>query len=118
MMIAIPLDESKQAISASFGRAPYFLFHNTETNTSEMVLNTAAQAQGGAGIKAAQLIADRTADALITPRCGQNAAEVLLSAGILIYKAGQASVFENVKALTEGKLGKLDTFYPGFHGSV
>ena len=117
MIIAIPLDESKENVCVSFGRAPYFLFHDTETNISETVTNTAAQAQGGAGIKAAQLVADRHADVVITVRCGQNAAEVLLAANIAVYKAAGTSAAENLAALSEGKLEKLQSFHPGFHGS-
>jgi predicted Fe-Mo cluster-binding NifX family protein len=116
-MIAVPLDENKEIVCVSFGRAPYFLFYNTDTNTSETLINPAADAQGGAGIQSAQFVADHCANALITVRCGQNAAEVLLAAGITVYKAAAgAPAAENLRALAEGKLGKLDGFHPGFHG--
>jgi predicted Fe-Mo cluster-binding NifX family protein len=118
MIIAIPLDESKENVCVSFGRAPYFLFHDTGTNTSETVANTAAQAQGGAGIKAAQLVADRHAGAAVAVRCGQNAAEVLLAADIIVYKAAGTSVSESLAAFSEGKLEKLERFHPGFHGNA
>jgi len=116
MIIAIPLHETKQNVCVSFGRAPYFLFHNTDTNTSQTVENTAAQAQGGAGIKAAQLVADSHADAVITVRCGQNSAEVLQTAKIAVYKSEGDSAAENLQAFAEGKLVKLNHFHPGFHG--
>lgn len=116
MIIAIPIDESKENVCVSFGRAPYFLFYNTETNATDIVTNAAAQAQGGAGIKAAQLVADRPVGSLITVRCGQNAAEVLLAANIDVYKANGTTVPENLQAFAEGKLAKLEHFHPGFHG--
>lgn len=118
MIIAIPLDESKENVCASFGRAPYFLFHDADTNTAETIINTAAQAQGGAGIKAAQLVADRHAGAVVTVRCGQNAAEVLLASNMIVYKAAGTSVTENLAAFSEGKLEKLERFHPGFHGNA
>ena len=118
MIIAIPLDESKQNVCVSFGRAPYFLLHNSETNTEETLDNPAAQAQGGAGIKAAQFVVDQHADALITVRCGENASEVLLDAKVAIYKSLPVSAAKNVKAYIEGKLEKLEHFHPGFHGAV
>ncbi len=116
MIIAIPLDESKENVCVSFGRAPYFLLHNTDTRVSDVVVNPAAQAQGGAGIKTAQLVADRPSGALITVRCGQNAAEVLLAADITVYKSNGSTVAGNLQAYAEGKLEKLDHFHPGFHG--
>ncbi|MBN1778404.1 MAG: NifB/NifX family molybdenum-iron cluster-binding protein [Clostridiales bacterium] len=118
MIIAIPLDENKETVCVSFGRAPYYLFHNTETNTSETLKNPAAKASGGAGIQAAQFAADHQTNAFITVRCGQNASEVLLASGINIYKAAHAAVADNLKAFMEGKLEKLTHFHPGFHGGV
>ena len=73
MIIAIPVNENRDDtdICVSFGRAPFFLFHDTDTGKSELVSNSAAQAPGGAGIKAAQFVVDKGAKALITPRCGE-----------------------------------------------
>ena len=47
--------------------------------------NPAAEAQGGAGIQAAQFLVDQGADVLITVRCGQNAADIFGTAGMKIY---------------------------------
>ncbi len=118
MIIMIPLDDnSKEAtICVSLGRAPYFLVHDSKQATSQVLPNPAADAQGGAGIKTAQLIVDNKADALITPRCGQNAAEVLQAAQVAIYKASGSSVADNIKLLEEGKLDALTSFHAGFHG--
>ena len=118
MKIAIPLDENKTDVCVSFGRAPYFLMHSTEAGTSEILDNPAAQAQGGAGIKAAQFVADTQADAVITVRLGQNSADVLLAANIAVYKASGVSAADNLQAFAEGKLNKLETFHPGFHGKA
>ena len=118
MIIAIPINDDKETVCASFGRAPYYFFHNTETNTSETLINPAAKASGGAGIQAAQFVADHQTTALISMSCGQNASEVLLASGIAVYKAAHTAVADNLKALAEGKLEKLIQFHPGFHGSV
>ena len=114
MKIAIPLDETKKNVCVSFGRAPYFLF--AEEDKQEILENPAAQAQGGAGIKAAQFVADHGADTLITVRCGENAAEVFQAAGIKIYQSQAAGAAENLTALKEGKLAELTHFHAGFHG--
>lgn len=116
MIIAIPMDENKKDVCVSFGRAPYFLFHNTDTQTSEMAANPAADASGGAGIQAAQFAVDQGANALITVRLGQNAAEVLLAADVEVYQSVPGSAKDNLLALSGGKLQTLESFHPGFHG--
>ncbi|MEA4964646.1 MAG: NifB/NifX family molybdenum-iron cluster-binding protein [Oscillospiraceae bacterium] len=116
MIVAIPVDDDRETICVSFGRAPYFLIHHSETGATELVGNPAAEAQGGAGIQAAQLVADQGANALITVRCGQNAAKVFQAAGIAVYKADGLSAAENLNALSEGKLSVLTSFHAGFHG--
>lgn len=116
MKIAIPIDENKEAVCASFGRAPYFVIHDTETKASKIETNPAAEAEGGAGLKAAQFVVDTGADALITVRCGQNAADVFKAAGVKIYKALSTCADENLKVMAEGKLDELTSFHAGFHG--
>lgn len=118
MKIAIPLDDKnlESSICPSFGRAPYFLFYDTGTEESRFVDNSAAASQGGAGIKAAQAIADNGAKALLTPRCGENAQEVLSKAEIQIYKTISGSARQNIDAFISEKLVLLKDFHPGFHG--
>ncbi len=53
---------------------------------------------------------------LLTPRCGENAAEVLKSADIEIFKTTSASVKDNIDAFIDGKLPLLDEIHAGFHG--
>jgi len=118
LKIAIPMDENQKNVCVSFGRAPYFLFHDTDTNTAELLSNPAASATGGAGIQAAQFAVDNGANALITVRLGQNAADVLLAADIKVYKAAQGSAEENLASFSQGKLQALESFHPGFHGNV
>lgn len=118
MIVAIPVDESRAdaGVCPSLGRAPYFLFSDTESGTMEFAVNPAGEAQGGAGILSAQFLADRNVDALITVRCGENAAEVLKAAEIALYKASGNSAAENLSALAGGKLSELTRFHAGFHG--
>ncbi len=118
MKIAIPVDENKKDVCVSFGRTPYFLFWDTEAGKGIAEVNPAADAQGGAGLKSAQFVVDHQADVLITVRCGENAAEVLLAADIKIYKSQGTDAEDNIKLLQEGKLDILDHFHAGFHGKV
>lgn len=116
MIAAIPLDEEKKNVCVSFGRAPYFLFHDIDTGAEEIKVNPAAEAQHGAGLQAAQFVVDSGAKALLTVRCGENAAEVFQGAEVAIYKTEGESAAENLAAFREGKLNVMTHFHAGFHG--
>ena len=118
MKIAIPIDEKvlESNVCVSFGRTPYFLIYDVETKESIFIDNSAATSTGGAGIKAAQIIVDNKANVLLTPRLGENAAEVLQSAEIKLYKSITGSAKDNIDAFIGGKLPLLDEIHAGFHG--
>jgi predicted Fe-Mo cluster-binding NifX family protein len=118
LKLAIPADKQSMdaSISQSFGRAPYFLIYDTESKDSIFLENSAATSQGGAGIKAAQIIADQQVNALLTPLCGEKAAEVIKGAKIEIYKTVTSSIKDNIEAFNEGKLSPLEDIHPGYHG--
>jgi len=117
MKIAMPVDDKsiETSISQSFGRAPYFLIYDTESKESIFLDNSAAASQGGAGIKAAQTIVDNKVAALLTPRCGENAAEVINKANIQMFKVINDSIKDNIEALKDGKLALLEEIHAGFH---
>ncbi|MHC1720322.1 MAG: NifB/NifX family molybdenum-iron cluster-binding protein [Clostridiaceae bacterium] len=119
MKIAIPVNEKSMETSVciSFGRTPYFLIYDNVKKESVFLDNSAAASQGGAGIKAAQSIVDSKANVLLTPRCGENAANVLKAADIKIYKTMNNSLKENLEAFEEGKLQELTEIHSGFHGN-
>ncbi len=116
MKIIIPVDEANPntGVCVSFGRAPYFALCEGEGVT--FIENPGAAAEGGAGLKAAQAAADSGAEALVTVRCGENAAEVLKAAGLRIYKSKDGTALENAAALEAGELEELTRFHAGFHG--
>ncbi len=118
MIIAIPVDDQtlEDKVCISFGRAPYFLVYDTESGNKSIINNSGASSQGGAGIKAAQTVVDSGVGVVLTPRCGENAAEVIQAAGIKMYKTNGDSITENINAYKEGKLEILENIHPGFHG--
>ena len=118
MKIAIPADEKNidTEVCVSFGRAPYFVIYDTETKEVDYIENTAANAKGGAGIKAAQIVVDTGAEVLLTPRCGENAADVIANADIKIFKTMKGTIEENIKDFQEGVLVPLEEIHEGFHG--
>ena len=117
MKIAIPVDTKSDdtQVCMSFGRAPYYLIYDSQTKEKVFIQNTAAQSAGGAGIRAAQLLADQKPEALLTPRCGQNAADVIQAAGIKIYKTVENSVDEYNDRFHEDKMDELDKIHAGLH---
>jgi predicted Fe-Mo cluster-binding NifX family protein len=118
MKVAIPVDDMSMdtTICISFGRTPYFLIYDTETNEAMFLDNSAAAIQGGAGIKAAQTIADSNVEALLSPRCGENAAEVIHTADIKIYQTRGNLLMHNLQAFANGELELLEDIHAGFHG--
>ncbi|NLD06286.1 MAG: dinitrogenase iron-molybdenum cofactor biosynthesis protein [Synergistaceae bacterium] len=117
MKIAIPTDEKNidSTVCQSFGRTPYFLIYDIDTESADFIDNSAASSQGGAGIKAAQSLVDSKVSAILTPRCGKNAADVLTAANILIYKTESSSIKENIVAFKEKRLDQLNEIHAGFH---
>ena len=117
MKIAIPTDYKKMEgkVSDSFGRAIYYLIYDTESEKVEFIENRGAQARGGAGIKAAQEVVDAKVDILITPRCGQNAAEVLQGANIKLYQSISGTLEDNVKSFKADQLTLSEDIHPGYH---
>jgi len=120
MKIAVPAEskEVTEKVYISFGRTPFFLIYDSETDTYDLITNTAAQAQGGAGIKAAQLVVDSGADAVVSNQCGQNAADVLIAGKVKMYKATKDSISGNLKACIKGELSELSDIHAGYHGNV
>lgn len=117
MKIAIPADDkiNGTGVCPSFGRTLYYMIYDTESKASSFLDNTAANNAGGAGIKAAQILVDNKVEVVLTPRCGENAANVLKAAGIKMFKAVGGSVMDNVNAYLNGSLALLDDIHPGFH---
>lgn len=116
MKILIPVDSDKVEVCQAFGRAPFFAVKDTEKDSLTYINNPAANAEGGAGIKAAQAVIDESASVLLTVRLGQNSADALKAAGIEIYKTDGPTVEENLEAYKNGKLSLLTKFHAGYHG--
>lgn len=102
-------------MSPRFGRCPYFLVVDVETQKVEAVENKSAGAVRGAGVAAAQIISDQDCEVIITGNVGPNAFYALNAAGIKIFTclAGrQAGAFgksckEALKNYNDGKLSEV-----------
>ena len=91
-------------IDPRFGRCQYFILVDSETLAFEAVRNEGLMASGGAGIQAAQLIAQRGATVLITGNLGPNAASALSASGIKIYLASGGTLKDVIQGYKTGSL--------------
>ncbi|HZK09716.1 MAG TPA: NifB/NifX family molybdenum-iron cluster-binding protein [Clostridia bacterium] len=119
MKIAIPVDKNnlETNVSGTYGRAAYYYIYDKETKEAVFVENTAASGSSGVGIKAAQILIDNGVNVLLTPRLGDNAADVLQKAKIAFYKTQGDNLEENLQAFLEGKLEQLSEIHAGLHGN-
>jgi predicted Fe-Mo cluster-binding NifX family protein len=90
-----------------FGRCPYFILVDADTMNFEAIDNSSAMASGGAGISAAQLIAGKGANVVLTGSCGPNAFEALSSAGIKVISGISGSIKDAVDKYKSGQLNPI-----------
>ena len=93
-------------IDPRFGRCSYLIIVDSETMQFEAIPNMAAGATGGAGIHAAQTIANKGVKLLITGNVGPNAFGALSAAGIEIMTGASGTVREAVEKFKRGEFKK------------
>ena len=108
MKIAISSKEKdlNGEVDSVFGRCPYFLIVEIEDKKIqgfEAIENTSAKQMGGAGISAAQVVAEKDVDAIITGNIGPRALDVLGQFNIKIYN-GSGSIDDVLRKFIDGKL--------------
>ncbi|MEA2003454.1 MAG: NifB/NifX family molybdenum-iron cluster-binding protein [archaeon] len=96
-------------VSSTFGRCPYFIIAEIEEEKikkSEAIENTSADQTGGAGISAAQIVAEKDVSAVISGNVGPRARDVFRQFNIETY-SGSGSVNEAIQKFVDGKLQKI-----------
>lgn len=94
-------------VDPRFGRCPYFIIVETEgkeIKNYEVVNNQAVQAMRGAGVQAAQTVANKEVEVVITGNIGPNAFNVLSQTGIKIITGVSGKVGETVEKYLKGEL--------------
>lgn len=107
MRIAITASQPnlESPVDPRFGRCPYFIVADTETGEWEAVDNAQnVNAAQGAGVQAAQTVADRGAEAVVTGHCGPKAWRGLSAAGMQVYVNVEGTVAEAIERLKQGRL--------------
>ena len=99
-----------------FGRCSFFIIVDSESMDFETIPNAAISASGGAGIQAAQTIASKQVDALITGSVGPNAYAALASSGIKMFSASANTVREALELFKSGNLTEIGSAGPSHRG--
>jgi predicted Fe-Mo cluster-binding NifX family protein len=92
-----------ELVDPRFGRCACFLIVETDTLEFEAIENASKNLSGGAGIEAAQRVADRGVTHVLTGNCGPNAEKVLSAAGIRIISGRAGTVREAVERFGAGE---------------
>jgi predicted Fe-Mo cluster-binding NifX family protein len=93
-------------VDSRFGRCPWFLIVDTDRLGFEAVENPNLALSSGAGIRSAQLLAERDVEVVLTGNCGPKAYQSLSAAGIGVIVGCDGTVRE---AINQFKAGQLDT---------
>jgi len=95
-------------VDPRFGRCAWIIIADPETGELEACENPGQNAAHGAGIAAAQLVAEKGAACLITGHCGPKAWKALEAARIpVVADADGRTVREAIHAFKSGKLQTL-----------
>ncbi len=91
-----------------FGRAAYFIIFDQETGTWQSHANPAMDAPGGAGVQAAQFIANQGVAAVISGDFGPNAYRALSAAGLAMYLSPRGEIPSVRQLLEQYRAGNLE----------
>ena len=108
MKIAISSTEPNPdaRVDLRFGRCRCFAIVDVDADTYDYIDNEAAALGGGAGLQAAQMLADAGVNAVITGNIGPNASSVLEAAGIKTYLCNSGTVREVLQQYRNGLLAE------------
>jgi predicted Fe-Mo cluster-binding NifX family protein len=103
--------ELDSAIDFRFGRCAYFIIVDVDKKKKKFdmvkaIANPNVAVGGGAGVSAAQLVANEKAEAVITGNIGPRAHDVFQQLNIEAYRA-EGTVKEAVELFIDGKLEKI-----------
>jgi len=101
-------DNLNSFLDPRFGRALFFLIISSEGKLIKSIKNTGKQAMRGAGVTAAQIVADEKVDVIITGNIGPNASIVLSASKIKIFIGlPETPILDIIKKYQENKLQEI-----------
>ncbi|MCD6421828.1 NifB/NifX family molybdenum-iron cluster-binding protein [bacterium] len=99
-------------VDPRFGRCAYFIFYDTETKKFESEPNPGVNLFRGAGVQAAQFVAQKGAQVVISGNFGPNAFLSLQQAGLKLYQFS-GTVKQAIEAYQKGELQEFSQPPPG-----
>ena len=108
-------DKLEAQVDPRFGRCQYFMIIDPESMQFEAVPNLGLVSGSGAGIQAAQIIANKKTNVLITGNVGPKAFQALSAAGIKIITGASGNVREVVEKYRKGVFSETKTPTVGEH---
>ena len=108
-MITATKDDLEAPIDPRFGRCQYFIVVDSDTLEYNAKENNQKNATGGAGVQAAQTVAQTQADAVITGSVGPNAFQTLQAAHINIFTGASGTVKNAIDDFKKGALQETNT---------
>ena len=91
-------------IDPRFGRCQFFIIIDPVSMEFETIKNESMNAMGGAGIQAAQNVANKNATVVLTGNMGPNAFQTLSAAGVKVVTGVTGNVKKAVELYMAGKL--------------
>ena len=110
MKIAVTASDNRglsAEIDSRFGRTPYFAVIETDNMKVDFIDNKAGSTASGAGVKAAQIMADLGVEAVISGNFGPKAFQGLQAAGIKLFSVKEGSIEDAVDGYKAGRLQEL-----------
>jgi predicted Fe-Mo cluster-binding NifX family protein len=92
------------SVDPRFGRCQYFVFVDSETMEYEAMPNPSIGASSGAGIQAAQTVADKGAGVVITGQVGPNAIQTLGATNISVVTGASGTISDAIEQYKSGGL--------------
>ncbi len=109
--------DSKQAMmDERFGRCAYFAVYDTDAQTYAFLDNNASASGHGAGIGAAQYVADLGVGVVLTGNLGPKAKQVLDASGVKGFKLSALNVEDAIKAYQDGQAEEITSAGPSHQG--
>lgn len=102
-------------VDPRFGRCKYFLIVDSDSMDFETVDNENAMARGGAGIQAAETVANKGCEVAITGNMGPNAFRTLSAAGVKVYTGASGNVKNAIDSFKNGDLKETENPTVGGH---
>jgi predicted Fe-Mo cluster-binding NifX family protein len=109
MKVCIPTMGSNldSQVSPFFGRAPFLLFFDLDTEKVKVLSNPGVQAFRGAGVATSQTVASEKAEVVIGGNFGPNAFAFLQTSGIKVYQALNLTARQAIVKYQKGELEEI-----------